>query len=139
MKVFFQKTLHAFGLSYEASALSSWRYSNKIIKSHISGATSLKCYLGRELFEPIMIIVWFLCKLDFTFFHVMYAFQSESTPYSCLNVKELLAQSRHKIWRWSDCNWTQTQNQNKYLGLSSVAVISNPCLQKIWLYVINYI
>ena len=36
--------------------------------------------------------------------HVTYAFHSESTLYSCLNVKELLARS------WSDCNWTQTQN-----------------------------
>ena len=40
----------------------------------------------------------------------MYVFQTESTLYSCLNVKELLAQSRHKIWSLSDCNWTQTQN-----------------------------
>ena len=37
-------------------------------------------------------------------------FQSESTLYSCLNVKELLARSRREIWRWSDCNWTRTQN-----------------------------
>ena len=44
------------------------------------------------------------------FCHVTYAFESESTLYSCLNVKELLAQSRRKIWRWSDCNWTRTQN-----------------------------
>ena len=29
--------------------------------------------------------------------HVMYPLQSESTPYSCLNVKELLARNRHKI------------------------------------------
>ena len=29
--------------------------------------------------------------------HVTYAFQSESTLYSCLNVKELLARSRRKI------------------------------------------
>ena len=27
-----------------------------------------------------------------------------------LNVKELLAQSRHEIWSFSDCNWTRTQN-----------------------------
>ena len=40
----------------------------------------------------------------------MYAFQSESTLYSYLNVKELLARSRREIWRWSDCNWTRTQN-----------------------------
>ena len=43
--------------------------------------------------------------------HVTYAFQSESTLYSCLNVKEVLARSRCEIWRWSDCNWTRTQNQ----------------------------
>ena len=43
-------------------------------------------------------------------FHVTYAFQSESTIYSCLNVKELLAQSRREIWRWGECNWTRTQN-----------------------------
>ena len=42
--------------------------------------------------------------------HVTYAFESESTLYSCLNVKELLARSRREIWRWSDCNWTRTQN-----------------------------
>ena len=41
--------------------------------------------------------------------HVTYAFESESTLYSCLNVKELLARSRREIWRWSDCNWTRTQ------------------------------
>ena len=29
--------------------------------------------------------------------HVTYAFQSESTVYSCLNVKELLARSRSEI------------------------------------------
>ena len=28
--------------------------------------------------------------------HVTHVFQSESTLYSCLNVKELLAQSRHE-------------------------------------------
>ena len=42
--------------------------------------------------------------------HVTYAFESESTLYSCLNVKELLARSRHEIWRWGDCNWTRAQN-----------------------------
>ena len=42
--------------------------------------------------------------------HVTYAFQSESTLYSCLNFKELLARSRREIWSLSDCNWTRTQN-----------------------------
>ena len=43
-------------------------------------------------------------------YHVAYAFQSESTICSCLNVKELLARSRHKILSLSDSNWTRTQN-----------------------------
>ena len=44
------------------------------------------------------------------FYHVTYAFQSESTFYTCLNVKEILAQNRCKIWSLSDCNWTWTHN-----------------------------
>ena len=43
-------------------------------------------------------------------YHVTYAFQSESTLYSCLNVKELLARSRREIWSLSDCNWIRTHN-----------------------------
>ena len=35
--------------------------------------------------------------LTVCFYHVTYAFQSESTLYSCLNVKELLARSRREI------------------------------------------
>ena len=30
-------------------------------------------------------------------YHVTYSFQIQSTPYSCLNVKELLAQNRREI------------------------------------------
>ena len=52
-----------------------------------------------------------LClKNAFLWTIIIYAFQSESTLYSCLNVKELLAWNRPKIWSLSDCNWTQTQN-----------------------------
>ena len=41
-----------------------------------------------------------LLKTPFTicYYHVTYAFQSESTLYSCLNVKEHLAQNRRDIW-----------------------------------------
>ena len=42
--------------------------------------------------------------------HVTYVFQIESTLYSCLNVKQLLARSRREIWSLSDCNWSRTQN-----------------------------
>ena len=53
-----------------------------------------------------------ICTVHLTFYsnHVTYSFESESTLYSCLNVKELLARSRCQIWSWSDCNWTRTQN-----------------------------
>ena len=41
------------------------------------------------------------CALTVCSYHVRYAFQSESTLYSCLNVKELLARSRSEIWNLS--------------------------------------
>ena len=34
-------------------------------------------------------------------YHVTYTFQSESPPYSCLNVKELLARSRREILKFT--------------------------------------
>ena len=37
--------------------------------------------------------------------HVTYAFQSESTLYTFLNVKELLARRRREILSLSNCNW----------------------------------
>ena len=43
-------------------------------------------------------------------YHVTYAFQGESTPYSCLNVKELLARNWSDIWSLSDYNGTKTHN-----------------------------
>ena len=54
-----------------------------------------------------------ICRLAFQSVcscHVMYVFQSETTLYVCLNVKELLARSTSEIWSLSDCNWTRTQN-----------------------------
>ena len=43
-------------------------------------------------------------------YHVTYAFQSESTLYSCLNFNDLVARSRREICNLSDCNWTRTHN-----------------------------
>ena len=57
--------------------------------------------------------LWLLiCTVYLTvcFYHVTYAFQSESTLYLCLNVKEILAPSRRDIWRLSDCKSTRTHN-----------------------------
>ena len=43
-------------------------------------------------------------------YHVTYVLERESSLYSCLNVKELLARSRGEIWSLSECNWTRTHN-----------------------------
>ena len=40
-------------------------------------------------------------------YHVMNMFQNESTHYTYLNAKELLAQNRHEL---RDCNETWTHN-----------------------------
>ena len=39
-----------------------------------------------------------------------YAFQSESTLYSCLNARELLARCKREIWSFRDCNLKRPQN-----------------------------
>ena len=43
-------------------------------------------------------------------YHITYAFQSESTLYSGLNVKELLARNRCDNWSLSDCIGTWTHS-----------------------------
>ena len=49
----------------------------------------------------------YLYALTVCFYHVTFVFKSESTLYSCQNVKELLAWSRREIWSLSDCKWTR--------------------------------
>ena len=39
-----------------------------------------------------------------------YSFQTESTFYSCMNVKKLFAWNMHEIWSLSDCNGSRTHN-----------------------------
>ena len=45
------------------------------------------------------------------YYHVTYFCQSESTHYSCLNVKELLARNRWDIWSLNDSNEIRTHNR----------------------------
>ena len=42
--------------------------------------------------------------------YVTYTFQSESTFYSRLNIKEPRVQSKREIKSFGDCNWTRTKN-----------------------------
>ena len=44
------------------------------------------------------------------YYHVKYAFQSESTLYNCLNFKEILARNRSHIWSLSNSNRIRTHN-----------------------------
>ena len=45
------------------------------------------------------------------YYHVTHAFQSESTLYSCLNIKELHARNRRDIGSLSDSNGTRTHKK----------------------------
>ena len=83
----------------------------------------LLCLRGTHNTFRLLVFLLFFCQpcpdfpncdlvfLTVCYYHVTHAFQSESTLYSCLNVKELLARSRRKIWSLSDCKWTRTHNQ----------------------------
>ena len=53
-----------------------------------------------------------ICTVHWTvrYYHVTYAFHSESTLYSCLNVKELIAQNRRNILSLSKSNGIRTHN-----------------------------
>ena len=50
------------------------------------------------------------CILIVWSFYVTYPLQIESTLYNFVNLKELLARSRHEIWSLSSCNSTRTHN-----------------------------
>ena len=62
--------------------------------------------------KKLMMIVWY--------YHVTYAFQSESALYSFLNIKELLAQNRCDIWSFSDNNGIRTNNHLVCKKLSTI-------------------
>ena len=50
-----------------------------------------------EIKENQQLVLICMVHLTVCSYHVMYAFQSESILYSCLNVREVLAQSRREI------------------------------------------
>ena len=80
--------------------------------------------------------------LHFVYYHITYAFQSDSTLYNCLNVNELLARNRSDIWRLSDSSRIRTYNHlvckwtlNHLAGLASVAKWLSVHLRTKWLCV----
>ena len=69
-------------------------------------------------------------KRKLCFSHLTNAFQSESALYSCLNVKELLAQNRRNIWSLSNSNGIRIHNH-----LVRLAKWLSVRLQTKWLWV----
>ena len=58
-------------------------------------------------------VFWLLIctvQLPVSSYNVTYAFHSQYTLYSCLNVPELLARNRRVMKSLSDCNWNWTLN-----------------------------
>ena len=84
-------------------------------------------------------LLWVLIytvNLTVCYYHVTYAFQSESTLYSCLNVKELLARNRGDIWRLSDSNGIRTHNHLVCKRtLTSLGKLLRISLRTKWLWV----
>ena len=90
-------------------------------------------HMHRNTPELLVLFVWYFrvsrfhfLRLSFILYvknytvcyhHVTYPFQSESTLYSCLNVKELVARNRRDIWILSDSNGIRTHNQLVYFIL----------------------
>ena len=61
------------------------------------------------------------CKLNVPtvcYYHVTYAFQSESTLHSWVNIKEFLAQNKCDIWSLSDSSGIRTHNYLVHKWLS---------------------
>ena len=86
-------------------------------------------------------VLFFTVHLTVCSYHDRYAFQSESTLFSCVDVKELLAWRRCEIWSLRDCNETQTHNQTNTQLFSQTGQMIELCYEYlslwcIWLYVL---
>ena len=73
--------------------------------SNICGIPLPFCYLLKSRIFSTISTILTVCS-----HHAMYAFQSESTLYSCLNVKQLHARNRCVIWSLSGYNKTWVHN-----------------------------
>ena len=93
----------------------------------------------RKIFESFMqfvhvLVIWTVC-----YYHVTYVFQSESTLYSCLNVKELFTQNRRDIWSESYGILTHNHLVRKRALNHLVVVDSNPVAVIYRLIILLYI
>ena len=75
------------------------------IRFHISDTKGIRTRKHTVLWARICTVHLTVC-----YHHVTHAFQSESTPYSCLDLKEILARNKRDIWSLSDSNRIRTPN-----------------------------
>ena len=100
LRIFQRKLKFNIGKYFGKWISKSWK-TQKLI------TTIRNLYSCRGFAEEVIEVLLFLTVCSC---HVTYVFQSESTLYSWLNIKELLTRSRHEIWSLSDFNWTRTQS-----------------------------
>ena len=76
--------------------------------------SKIECYYFRNEITEVSVFNYIMFHMSFIltacYYHVMYAFQGESTLYNCLNVNELLARDRRDIWSLSDSNGIRTHH-----------------------------
>ena len=84
--------------------LTQWHL-GQVFKSGLS--KFFKGCLPQNLLSPLLNTFF---HLTVCYYDVTYVFQSESTLYSWLNIKDLLARNRHDIWSLSDSNEIRTYN-----------------------------
>ena len=111
-----------------------------VIRSHISDTKGIRTRKHTVLWAGICTVHLTVC-----YYHVTHAFQSDSRPYSCLDVKEILARNKRDIWSLSDSNRIRTPNylicERTIIDLAkwSVPMIELYCeylsVRCIWLYV----
>ena len=89
-----KRLLILFQLFSEKSGLKNYDFNNFFVKKEL-----WFCIFYSFLNDwAVLCVVVCTVHLTVCYYHVTHAFQSESTPYSCLNVKETLARKKEKIW-----------------------------------------
>ena len=83
----------------------SFQFFNILMLANNDIAKTIEAQISITDFNFNKVLIAIVCS-----YHVKYAFQRESTLYSCVNVKELLAWNRCNIYSLSDCNGTRTHN-----------------------------
>ena len=152
------KTIATFsGLLFRISESESKRFSNEKFKPHYSANKSLSAKLLWNKSRLTLRLEGSCSEqkdtIPFTpnnvvdlstacYYYLTYEFQSESTLYIYLDVKEFLARSRRHIWSLSDSNGLQTHNHlvqrqklNHLTKLLSLAKWLSVLLWAKWLWV----